>query len=289
MSKIFTSKEFIDIFKHIVTLPTVYYSGGDLWSSWNGSHWRFDCVVSIKSVLWGWCEDKNAKHGGADYKSNGVPDFTTYGGLDYCTDVSQDFSKVVAGEYLCMAGTQYSHAGVCITPATKDTLGTAFEATTSWGVNRCVISQFDIYGNRYYNGVKNVPWTYHGKLNYIDYSDEPEPTPTLKYKVGDWVEINGVYVSSTSTEKLNPAITAGTITLVIPDAPNPYLLDDGNIGWVNDGCIITPPEPPTPTDYKELYEKEVEKNKELEKEIDLLTKEKATLQDKIDKAIKDLS
>jgi surface antigen len=94
---------------------------------------------------------------------------------------------------------------------------------------------------------------------------------TMKYKIGEVVEINGVYVSSMSTEKLTPRITKGTITRIIEDARNPYLLDNGNIGWVNDDCIIEE----KPTDYKKLYEEEVEKNKKL--------------QEKIDKAIKDLS
>lgn len=67
---------------------------------------------------------------------------------------------------------------------------------------------------------------------------EPIPTPTHKYKIGDVVKINGVYVSSTSDKKLKPAITKGTITRIV-DARNPYLLDNGNIGWVNDDCIIT--------------------------------------------------
>lgn len=80
--------------------------------------------------------------------------------------------------------------------------------------------------------------------------DTPSPTPTLgKYKVGDVVNINGVYVSSMSTERLNPAITKGTITKIVDGARNPYLLDNGNIGWVNDDCIIgnTPSPTPTPT------------------------------------------
>ena len=64
------------------------------------------------------------------------------------------------------------------------------------------------------------------------------PTPTHKYKVGDVVNINGVYVSSDSTQKLTPAIKRGTITKVI-EARNPYLLDNGNIGWVNDSCIVS--------------------------------------------------
>lgn len=60
-----------------------------------------------------------------------------------------------------------------------------------------------------------------------------------KYKVGDTVTINGVYVSSESTEKLNPTITKGTITRILPGAKNPYLLEYGHIGWVNDNCIVS--------------------------------------------------
>ena len=60
---------------------------------------------------------------------------------------------------------------------------------------------------------------------------------TLKYKVGDVVNITGVYVSSTSTVKLKPNVTKGTITKIINKVNNPYLLNDGKIGWVNDGCI----------------------------------------------------
>lgn len=59
-----------------------------------------------------------------------------------------------------------------------------------------------------------------------------------QHELNDVVTINGVYVSSTSTEKLTPAITKGTITKIIPGARNPYLLDNGRIGWVNDNCIV---------------------------------------------------
>ena len=45
-------------------------------------------------------------------------------------------------------------------------------------------------------------------------------------------------MSSVSTERLNPAVTTGTITRIIEGARNPYLLNDGNIGWVNDDCIV---------------------------------------------------
>jgi hypothetical protein len=85
-------------------------------------------------------------------------------------------------------------------------------------------------------GQDNLRWTWHGKLKWIDYDEKP--TPTYKYAVGDVVDIDGVYVSSNSTEKLVPKITRGTITRIVEGARNPYLLDDGNIGWVNDECII---------------------------------------------------
>ena len=71
--------------------------------------------------------------------------------------------------------------------------------------------------------------------NPNDYEDNPKPS--YKYKVGNTVNINGVYVSSTSSEKLTPLIKRGTITRIEEGARNPYLLDNGNIGWVNDDCI----------------------------------------------------
>ena len=61
----------------------------------------------------------------------------------------------------------------------------------------------------------------------------------LKYKIGDTVKINAVYVSSTSNKKVNPAITTGKITRIVAGARNPYLLENGNIGWVNNDCIVT--------------------------------------------------
>lgn len=222
---IYTSDEFIKILKHIADLPTVYYSGGSEWSKWNGNSWNFDCVVSVKSVLWGWSENKKTAHGGAKYKSNGVPDFTCNAGLDYCTNVSNDFTKLVAGEYLCMKGTQYDHVGVYLGD------GLVFEVTTAWGVDGATISKIDSKGNRSRNDSSCLKWTYHGKLKWIEYSTEP-----TKWNIGDYVGINGVYVSSTSDNILKPAIDHGKITKII-EARNPYLLNDGKIGWVNDECI----------------------------------------------------
>ena len=71
---------------------------------------------------------------------------------------------------------------------------------------------------------------------------DPKPVeakPTTKYKVGDTVKINGVYTNSSSTNKLTPARTSGKITSILQGAKNPYLLDYGNLGWVNDNVIVS--------------------------------------------------
>lgn len=168
--KVFTNKQFIDKCKWLTSLPNVYYSGSN-WSKLNSKgQWQFDCVLSIKSLLWGFKADKNAFRGGTVYKSNGVADFSCNGGLNYCTDVSTDFSKIIPGEYVCMKGSKYNHSGICIKKATSKEHGQMFEDTTGWGTGEAIISEFDTKGNRYYKGVKNVAkWTYHGKLKYIDY------------------------------------------------------------------------------------------------------------------------
>lgn len=277
MGKVFTSNDFIEKLKWLVNeVPNYYHSEAGTWCNynWNNNKFMMDCVVSIKGLLWGFNADKNKAHGGGVYLANGVADFGANAGINYCEDVSSDFSNITPGEYLCMVGTQYEHAGVYLGN------GKVFECTTGWGVNRCVISDIDTNGGRYYNGARNLQWTKHGKLIYIDYKVEP-----MKHKIGEVVEINGVYVSSNSTEKLVPKIKKGTITKIVEGARNPYLLDNGNIGWVNDECIIDP----TPVDYENLYNEEVEKNKLLTTQVNNLTVINKDLQEKIDKAIKDLS
>lgn len=250
MSKVFTSEEFIKKLKWLVNdVPNIYASGSGVWCTYKNNKWRMDCVCSVKGLLWGFKADKNKTHGGAVYGSNGVKDFTCNGALNYCTNVSQDFSKITEGEYLCMKGLKDSegkainHTGIYLGN------NKVFECTTGWGVNKCMISDIDSKGTRSYKGKKSLRWTYHGKLDYINYAEEPTPTPTptppptptptptYKHKVGEVVTINGVYVSSTSTAKLRPTITKGTITKIV-NARNPYLLDDGKIGWVNDDCIV---------------------------------------------------
>lgn len=275
--KVFTDKEFINKLKWLVNeVPNVYHSENGTWCTKHDGKVWLDCIVSIKGLLWGFINDYSINNrGGAVYLSNGVADFTPDGALNYCTEVSQNFDNIKPGEYLCMKGTGHAHAGIYLGN------GKVFECTVAWNTNKCIISDIDKYGNRSLNGVRCLKWTYHGKLNYIDYRMEYN----MKHKIGERVKIDKVYVSSESVNPLTPAITEGTITRIIEGARNPYLLDDGNIGWVNDDCIIEE----KPTDYKILYEEELKKNKELEVTNNNLRVINDQLQEKINKAIKDLS
>lgn len=173
--KVFTAQEFIDKLKWLTTIPNVYYSGSN-WSKRNSKgQVQFDCVLSVKCLLWNFRNDYNINsRGGTIYKSNGVADFSCNGALNYCTDVSTDFSHLVPGEYLCMKGTKYNHTGIYLGN------GKVFEDTTGWGTKRAIISDIDSKGIRSRNGVKNLRWTYHGKLNYIDYPTQPEPINQVK-------------------------------------------------------------------------------------------------------------
>lgn len=93
----------------------------------------------------------------------------------------------------------------------------------------------------------------------LDYTNKAGSTPAPSkpaqsgHYVGETVSINGVYTTSQSTKKLNPAVKSGKITKIINGARNPYLLNDGNIGWVNDGCIVggnsTPAQPSQPAGF----------------------------------------
>lgn len=171
MTKVFTSQQFIDRLKWLVNDVRNEYYSGKLWLTYDksDSKWRMDCVLSVKGVLWGFSANKNDYRGGAKYCSNGVADFSCNGALNYCSDVSTRFDNLVPGEYLCMKGTKHNHTGIYLGN------GQVFECTTGWGTRRCIISDIDRKGIRSYKGKVNLRWTYHGKLKWIDYSNEPSP------------------------------------------------------------------------------------------------------------------
>ena len=93
-------------------------------------------------------------------------------------------------------------------------------------------------GNAYGAHLHFEVWKDGVRVNSYNYLNSDLYGVNTKYKVGDIVNINGVYVSSSSDDRLVPLIKSGTITKIIEGAKNPYLLDNGNIGWVNDDVIV---------------------------------------------------
>ena len=66
----------------------------------------------------------------------------------------------------------------------------------------------------------------------------PSPAPNTAYQVGDVVTLSSYYAAS--TDPIEKAVIpsewkVGTITRIIPDRRNPYLVD--GLGWCNDGDI----------------------------------------------------
>lgn len=115
----------------------------------------FDCVCLIKGILWGWNGNKNKPHGGAIYKSNGIPDFGSDEAINLCTNVSSNFSKIEEGEIVWMKG----HVGIYIGSSEVIECSPAFK-------NKVQITK-----------LFQRKWLKHGKLKYIDYSGNIENKP----------------------------------------------------------------------------------------------------------------
>jgi len=124
----------------------------------------FDCVNLPKGLFWGWNGDKNAVYGGAQYASNGVPDFGADAIGKYCTDFSADFSNIVPGEALWMDG----HVGIYIGD------GFAVECTPIWDDKVQITNVGNVRSSK--AGYHTRKWKKHGKLIWIDYKEEKEVT-----------------------------------------------------------------------------------------------------------------
>lgn len=74
----------------------------------------------------------------------------------------------------------------------------------------------------------------------VSTSAPSQPTST-QYHIGDVVTVSSYYASSTETDSNKAVIPSewktGTITRIVEGARNPYLLNNGNLGWCNDGDI----------------------------------------------------
>ena len=150
--------DFIEKLKLALNSKTKYKKGG--WGSHKKETWYFDCVCLIKAILWGWNANLKAKHGGAKYKSNGVPDIGTESMIQKCYHTSKDFKHIFIGELLYMKG----HVGIYIGN------GNVIEATKAWTGN-VLMSQVNSNGIRSYKGNRKLKWEKHGFLPYINYDN----------------------------------------------------------------------------------------------------------------------
>lgn len=127
----------------------------------------FDCVCLIKGILWGWCGDKSKTYGGAGYAINGVPDIGADTMITKCSGVSTTgWKDMTPGEAVWCSG----HIGIYIGD------GLAVECTPKWE-NKVQITAVGNIGKK--SGYNTRTWTKHGKLPYVDYSDQTTTiTPT---------------------------------------------------------------------------------------------------------------
>ena len=120
----------------------------------------FDCVCLIKGILWGWTGDKSKAYGGAQYASNGVPDIGADSMIARCTGVSTTgWASMVPGEAVWCKG----HIGIYIGD------GLAVECSPRWA-NKVQITAVAGCGKK--AGYNTRTWTKHGKIPWVDYSDQ---------------------------------------------------------------------------------------------------------------------
>ena len=110
-----------------------------------------------------------------------------------------------------------------------------------YGNYNVVIWQYANHQDGTIEGIGNVDcdmiYSQPGQCGYTKQQANDDIGDDTLYHVGDVVTFDGIYISSTSSEKLTPLYTTGTITKVIAKRRNPYLIND-IMGWINDECII---------------------------------------------------
>lgn len=102
-------------------------------------------------------------------------------------------------------------------------------------------------------------------------ADEPEGETKMKFKIGDEVIVNGeLYRGSNDTTPAGRVTDKTTkITRVAEGSKHPYNTT-GDLGWMDEEDIKYVIEPVT--DYKELYEKQLLVNKDLQTQLDTANK-----------------
>ena len=145
------------------------------------SGFMFDCVCFVKAILGGWNGDSTKIYGGTVVLSNStktgivygidglVPDTSADGMIKLCNEVSADFSDLKQGELVWMSG----HVGVVVNPKT----GLVVECTSKWQ-SKLLYSHIKGFPSTGVDADKRERvWTKHGKLPWVDYSDQKIKCP----------------------------------------------------------------------------------------------------------------
>jgi LysM repeat protein len=179
-----TAKEYVEKLIHIARdLNTEYNNsypknlgyynrnGNFSWDCWN---------LTPKTIVWGWEEKKEVGYYCFNKGRYGLGDWGGSTILNCCKEISSDFSKLTAGEFLLSPNGD--HAGAYIGEYIIDgKCVNVVECTESWKTKRVTFSYVSNTGLRYHwKGGAQAPtrWAKHGKLPWIDYSVQPvPPTP----------------------------------------------------------------------------------------------------------------
>ena len=149
----------------------------------------WDCWNLVKSLIWGWQEDRTVGYYCYQPSLYGLGDWDGGTIMSCCDDVSSDFSEIEVGEFLLTAAKD--HAAVYVGEFT-DRSGqpcNVVECTTSWNERRVIGSWVDPDGTRRNckNGLISKSWDKHGKLPWVDYGAQPvPPTPEDRVKISDY-------------------------------------------------------------------------------------------------------
>ena len=179
---IMTSAELVARLKNLAGRSTFYKNKYPYNLCYNHADGRTsaDCVNLYKALLNGY-DVNNRTVGYFQNNLSNTGDCTEWGLLSQCTDISQDFKKLRAGEprLLYKPGHIGGYIGEEVTRNGK--IYNCIECTAAWG-GGILYSYVTNTGGRYNfkGGTKNGDWTHHGKMTpWVEYVT-PQETPQTK-------------------------------------------------------------------------------------------------------------
>lgn len=168
-----------------------------------------DCCGIIKGCLWGFSADASKRYGGAEYKSNGVPDIGADDMIKACKDATTDFSHIEPGMLVWMSG----HVGIYVGD------GQVVESTPSYK-DGCQITNL---GNLGYKTGNWRSWKKCGHLPWVEYPAGGQAAPAQPKET--WYTVQKGDNLSKIAKKYG--LTVAQIVKLNPGIKNPNLIRVG--------------------------------------------------------------